>query len=109
MIVGHLAWVALGEPDGLRATLLGAILGLFLGIGTRRPSGALILFLMGALSYTFRNSINNFYYSSNLSMDPIVEYPILALSASLMGLILGMVWSFLNSEKTSSSRRQVED
>ncbi len=44
MILGHLTWVALGEPDGFRAIILGAILGLSLGIGTKRPSSMLIHF-----------------------------------------------------------------
>ena len=108
MIVGQLAWVALGEPDGFRATILGATLGLSLGIGTKRPSGVLILSLMGTVAYMFRNSINDFYYASDLSMDPIVEYPILALSAGLLGLILGMAWSFLNSEEPTTSAQQTK-
>jgi hypothetical protein len=109
MALGQLVWMGFGEPEGIRAAILGATLGLFLGIGTKRPSGALMLLLIGTVAYIFRNSINNLYYSSDLSMAPIVEYPILALSAGLIGLILGTAWSFLNGNNANPPAKQDAD
>jgi len=106
MVFGQLTWIALGEPEGFRAIILGAMLGIFLGVGTKRPSGALILFLIGAVAYTFRNSINNSYYASNLSMSSVMEYTVLALSAGLMGLILSAAWSLLNSSEANLPAKQ---
>ena len=108
MVFGQLAWMALGEPEGFRAIILGATLGLLLGVGTKRPSGMLILLLIGTTAYAFRNTINNFYYASDLSMDLAMEYTVLALSAGLMGLILSMAWSFLNSAIPASPTQQIE-
>ena len=109
MALGHLIWMALGASDGIRPIILGATLGLFLGIGTKKPSGALILLLMGTVAYTFRYSINDFYYSSDLSMAPIVEYPILALNAGLTGMILGTAWSFLIGDNATRPAKQDTD
>ena len=109
MALGHLIWMALGASDGIRPIILGATLGLFLGIGTKKPSGALILLLMGTVAYTFRYSINDFYYSSDLSMAPIVEYPILALNAGLTGMILGTAWSFLIGDNATLPAKQDTD
>jgi hypothetical protein len=114
MALGHLIWMALGASDGIRPIILGATLGLFLGIGTKKSSSALILFLMGAVAHTFRYSIDNFYYNnfyhtSDLLMAPIVEFPVLAISAGLMGLILGAAWSFLKGNNADSSANQDAD
>jgi len=109
MALGHLIWMALGASDGIRPIILGATLGLFLGIGTKKSSSAFILFLMGTAAYTFRYSISDFYYSSNLSMAPIVEYPILALSAGLTGVLLGVTWSFLIGNNATLPAKQDAD
>ena len=114
LALGHLLWMALGVSDGIRPIILGAALGLFLGIGTKKPYGALILLLMGTVANTFRYSIsdfyyNNFYHSSDLFMAPIVEYPILALSAGLLGIILGTTWSFLIGNNATLPAKQDAD
>ncbi len=105
MMLGQLAWMALGEPDDLRVFILGAILGLCLGIGTKRIAGVLILSIIGAVAYTFRLIINSFYYN-NYSTTSWGEFIVLALTAGLMGLILGAVWSFLTNHETNPIAKQ---
>jgi hypothetical protein len=108
MALGYLMWIVLGEPEGFEAIFIGATLGLFLSIGLRSVPSTLILLVIGISAYTFRRNIIDIYYASDLSMEPAMEYTILALSAGLFGMILGVVWSYLNDEKPTSSTQQVK-
>jgi hypothetical protein len=102
MALGYLASIALGNPDGLNRIITGVVMGAFLGFRTRRLSAALILAVVSPMGYFLRSILNNYYYSSHLSMADSVAFPILALTAGLMGAIIGTAWSFLNSEKQAT-------
>ena len=108
MAFGELAWRIIGEPYGFRFALIGAMFGLSLWIGIKRFSAAVVFLLIGTSAFIFRGSIVDMYYASDLSMSPPVEFTIFASSAGLMGLIIGMAWSFLNSEKNINSTQQIE-
>jgi hypothetical protein len=106
MLLGRITWIVSGEPGSLHALILGAFLGMCLGIGTKKASGAFILFLIGAFAYMTRNILSSIYYD-HYSTDSIqVEYAILALTAALMGLILSAAWSLLNSNETDLPANQ---
>jgi hypothetical protein len=102
MALGRLAWAAFGELGAIRYTVTGLSLGLFLGIATKRVSAALILSLVASTGFLVRNVITNSYYGSDLSMAAPVEYTVLAVTAGLVGVIVGAAWSFLESEKQSA-------
>jgi tetratricopeptide (TPR) repeat protein len=102
MMLGHLASIALGNQDGINRLITGMILGLFLGISTKRLSAALILALVAPMGYILRSALMGYYYPSDLSMAAPVELTFLALTASLMGAIIGLTWSFLNSGESVS-------
>jgi hypothetical protein len=79
------------------------ILGLFIGIRTKRVSAAFVLALAATTGYLLRTSLlTEYYYPSNLSMAAPVEFTFLALTAGLMGAIIGLTWSFLNSGESVS-------
>jgi tetratricopeptide (TPR) repeat protein len=65
MMLGYLASIALGNPDGLNRVITGMVLGVFLGFRTRRVSAALILALVAPMGYFLRSILNNYYYTSN--------------------------------------------
>ena len=97
MMLGYLASIALGNPDGLNRIITGVVLGAFLGFRIRRVSAALILALVAPMGYILRSTIMGYYYTSNLSMAESVGYTFLALTAGLMGTMIGSAWSFLNN------------
>jgi len=105
MILGQIAWNVIE----IQYLLLGTTLGLCIGISTKRLPAAFILALVAILGFTVRGIILEFYYSSNLSMSDQVNYTVLALTAGLMGLILGTAWSFLANEKPANFTHQVEE
>jgi hypothetical protein len=102
MALGYLASIALGNPDGINRIIIGLVMGAFLGFKTRRLSAALILAVVVPMGYFLRSILNNYYYSSNLSMADSVTFPIIALTAGLMGAIIGTAWSFLTPENQSA-------
>jgi len=104
MILGQIAWNVIE----IQYILLGTTLGLCIGISTRRLPAALILALVAILGFAVRGIILEFYYSSNLSMSDQVNYTVLALSAGLLGLVLGTAWSFLNSEEPTTLAQQTK-
>jgi len=108
MAFGELAWRIVGEPYGFRFALIGAMFGLSLGIGIKRFSAAVVFLLIGTSAFIFRSSIQDIYFASGLSTSPPMVFTIFALSAGLIGLIIGMAWSFLNSEKNVNSTQQIE-
>jgi tetratricopeptide (TPR) repeat protein len=103
MVLGRLVWMATGELDAIRFGVTALILGLVLGVATKRLSAALILSLIASIGFLIRSILTDAYYSSDLSMALPVEYAILALTAGLTGLIIGAAWSFLTPEKPSAN------
>ena len=103
MMLGQMASAGLEESMGqLRYAIIGIILGLSLGIGTKRISTALILSLIASMGFTLRNLLTGYYYSSNLSMTEPVKYAFLALAAGLVGFMIGAAWSFITPENQSA-------
>jgi hypothetical protein len=109
MAFGYLVWKWLGEPEGLYPTIFGVTLGLCLGFGTKKTPGALILLMIGTIAYNIRNILNSIYYDNYNTGLVWVEYSILALSAAIMGLIIGLTWSlFKSSEANPLSKNQAQ-
>jgi hypothetical protein len=104
MVLSELAWIALGEPKGI--PILGLVLGLFLGFGTKSASAALILSLVATVGFALRGTLTSYYYASNLSMAEPVKYIFLALTAGLAGAMIGAAWSFLSRAESTASAQE---
>jgi hypothetical protein len=103
MMIGKFISTGLGDPNGIDKIITAMILGLFIGIRTKRVSAAFVLALAATTGYLLRTSLlTEYYYPSNLSMAAPVEFTFLALTAGLMGAIIGLTWSFLNSGESVS-------
>ncbi|MEW6030609.1 MAG: CHAT domain-containing protein [Chloroflexota bacterium] len=104
MMIGNLISIAFGDPDGINKIIIGMTLGLVIGIRTKRVTAAFVLALAATTGCLIRTSLlTGYYYPSNLSMAAPVEFTFLALTAGLMGAIIGLAWSFLNSAESSTS------
>lgn len=101
MAGGQWLWLALGETDSSYSIILGGLLGLFLGIYTKRISGVLILLLFSVIAYIMRYTFDAIYYNSSISQTPAFELTVLALTAGLLGSIIAMVLSLMRSEESS--------
>jgi hypothetical protein len=81
----------------LYSVFMGGVFGLFIGIATKNVPRTLIIMSFAITAFTIRGEINPWL----LSLDIIKENPIakiisVALSAGLMGALIGSAWSFIN-------------
>jgi hypothetical protein len=97
MMLGQFLWNVIE----IQFLLLGATLGLCLGISTKRISSAFILALAAILGFALRGMIMALYYPSNLNTIMLTNF-MLAFTAGLTGAVIGLAWSALS--RTDSNR-----
>jgi len=81
---------------------VGGLVGLILGLDTRRTSGVWIGVLLGVTAFVFRFALKSAYYEFYDSLPTWLENPVLALSSAIMGAVLAAGWTYLKSQPSPS-------
>jgi tetratricopeptide (TPR) repeat protein len=105
--IGQAVWYAVGMPIGFNEAFLAIFLGLLIGINTKKISSACILSLIVFVGFSLRFIVTDFYYNNFYPEFPEWDLYVMAVTASLVGIILGAAWSFLNGAESISSEKQV--
>ena len=88
----------------LYAVFMGGVFGLFVGTATKKVPQTLVVILFAIMAFTIRGELTPWLLGLDIIKDdPIAKTITLALTAGLMGAVIGSAWSFLNSSKSTTS------